>query len=421
MRGVCWEDCECKNLHVPTPPEAANTIAKLLKVDWGNDMGACSLAAEGRLPHPNPQALLGLTSKGKSSQRSGVEAKRQLTDKSNLPKTPVANCSVELDLQPDKTINYSASTLSPASTKPLAPTCSPAEGNQLDMSPRASIQGPVLRDLTPPIPVRPNPAPPLCPAHQAPESLPLPSPWTNRVMVGPEIAEALPYATTVQAPYPPPIDSPNDDLAATAKATAREILEAPYLLSFLTSKQRKTLGGLPEGVKHPAADLLKAYVAEGNPSHTGPTWSLDSLDTATYKGPHASACTPEMTSFIREELRRRIKDGFSILLPEADAMRLLGERLKLSRIAAVPQSYCRPHLILNLSAQPDSDTLSANGSTDREAAPESLQFGRAFPVSYKWYGRRTLSRVWSGCPNWTLQTRTTTAPLNRRRWARLHT
>ena len=35
MCGVCWEDCERKNLHVPTPHEAANTIAKLLKVARG--------------------------------------------------------------------------------------------------------------------------------------------------------------------------------------------------------------------------------------------------------------------------------------------------------------------------------------------------------------------------------------------------
>ena len=30
MCGVCWEDCERKNSHVPTPPEAANTITDLL-------------------------------------------------------------------------------------------------------------------------------------------------------------------------------------------------------------------------------------------------------------------------------------------------------------------------------------------------------------------------------------------------------
>ena len=35
MCGVCWEDCKRKNSHVPIPPEAETTIAKLLKVDRG--------------------------------------------------------------------------------------------------------------------------------------------------------------------------------------------------------------------------------------------------------------------------------------------------------------------------------------------------------------------------------------------------
>ena len=86
-----------------------------------------------------------------------------------------------------------------------------------------------------------------------------------------------------------------------------------------------------------------------------------------------------MTSFIWGELRWRIKDGFIVLLPAADAMQLFGERLKLSCITAVPQAHRRPRLILNLLAQPDSNTLSVNETTDREAAPESLQIGQASP------------------------------------------
>ena len=76
---------------------------------------------------------------------------------------------------------------------------------------------------------------------------------------------------------------------------------------FLASKQRKTLGGLPEGVKHPVADLLKNYVEEGIPAHTGPPWSPEALETAIYKGSHASACTPEMTSFFPGELQPLLK------------------------------------------------------------------------------------------------------------------
>ena len=249
-----------------------------------------------------------------------MEANLQLTGKFNLRATCVANRSVEPDIQLDKTFNSSASTPSPASPKPLTLTHGLAEGNQLDLAPRASIHGPALRAQTPPIPVRPTPAPPLRPAHQAPASLPLSGPCPVRVTFSPGIAEALPYATTTQAPYPLPFNSLTDDLAPTAKDTAREILEEPSLLSFLASKQRKTLGGLPEGVKHPATDILNTCVEEGIPAQTGPPWYLEALETAISKRPHASACTLEMTYFIRGELQWSIKDGFSILLPAADAM-----------------------------------------------------------------------------------------------------
>ena len=97
-----------------------------------------------------------------------------------------------------------------------------------------------------------------------------------------------------------------------------------------------------------------------------------------------------MVSFIRGELWRRIQDGFSILLSAEDAVRLSGEKLKLSHIAAVPQAHRRPHLILNLFAPPDKETPSVNDTTDREIAPESMQFGRAFP--------RILQAIWEADP-----------------------
>ena len=74
------------------------------------------------------------------------------------------------------------------------------------------------------------------------------------------------------------------------------------------------------------------------------------LEIVISKGPHTSACTLETNYFIRGEMHRRNKDGFSILLPAADAIQLFGERLKLSRIAAVPQAHFCPRLILNLLA-----------------------------------------------------------------------
>ena len=89
-------------------------------------------------------------------------------------------------------------------------------------------------------------------------------------------------------------------------------------------------------------------------------------------------------------MQRRIKDSFSILLPAADAIRLFGERLNLSRITAVPQAHCRPCLTLNLSANSDSYTPIVNKTTDREAAPESMQSGRVFS--------RILQVVWEADP-----------------------
>ena len=109
-----------------------------------------------------------------------------------------------------------------------------------------------------------------------------------------------------------------------------------------------TLGGLPEGLIHPSAALLNTYVEEGIPDHIGSPWSPQALGTTISKRPHASACTPEMTNFIRGEIQRRIKDGFIILLPAEDAIQLFGERLKVSCIGAVPHSHRRPRLIPNL-------------------------------------------------------------------------
>ena len=56
----------------------------------------------------------------------------------------------------------------------------------------------------------------------------------------------------------------------------------------------------------------------------------------------------------------------------------------------MPQSHRRPRLVLNLSAQPESDTPSVNETTDREAAPELLQLGRSFP--------HILQAVWGADP-----------------------
>ena len=135
-----------------------------------------------------------------------------------------------------------------------------------------------------------DPAPPVAP-----------TPPTT-VSFGLSILEALPYADLLQAPYPPPDISEADDLASTVRITAKEIRQAASLQAFIASKQRSTLGALPEAVTPLAATLLQSYVEEGIPATTGPPWSRMALDEAIHNGPHASACAPDMVSFIQGEL-----------------------------------------------------------------------------------------------------------------------
>ena len=61
-----------------------------------------------------------------------------------------------------------------------------------------------------------------------------------------------------------------------------------------------------------------------------------------------------MTSFIRREMQQHVRDGFSILLPVADMVRLFHQRLR---------------LILNLLEQPGEETPMVNDTMDRKIAP----------------------------------------------------
>ena len=142
-----------------------------------------------------------------------------------------------------------------------------------------------------------------------------------------------------QSTYPPPTSTTRGDLAATSKATAREIHRAPFLLAFFASKQRKTLGALREVVGNIEAALLYSYTEEDILHHTGPLWSFCALETAISKGPHASTCTPENFDFIWREMQQKIQDGFSILLPAADTVWMFGAKLNLSCTVAVTQAH----------------------------------------------------------------------------------
>ena len=167
-----------------------------------------------------------------------------------------------------------------------------------------------------------------------------------------------------QAPYPPLDISEADDFVVTGRANAEDILQALSLQDFIASKQQVTLGVLPEAVYHPTATPLQSCPEEGISFGTGPPWSRAYLGKTAKNGPHASACAPDMVHFIWWEMHWRVQDGFSILLTAEDAVQVFGEKLKLSRIEAVPLAHCRPRLILSFLSQLDKETPSVNNTTD---------------------------------------------------------
>ena len=111
----------------------------------------------------------------------------------------------------------------------------------------------------------------------------------------------------------------------------------------------------------------------------GPPWSRAPLDKAIKNEPHASACTLETVRFIWGEIQRRVQDFFRILFPATDVLGVFRENLKLSHISLVYQAHLRTRLIVDLSTQTGRVTPSFNGTTDREIAPESMQFGYTLP------------------------------------------
>ena len=93
---------------------------------------------------------------------------------------------------------------------------------------------------------------------------------------------------------------------ATAKKTLEALTQAPFLTAFVASRQWGTLGALSEAVRHPEAPLLQKYVDKVIPVHTGPASTQQALERAIAKGPHMTAFTPEMTTFIHGEMWQRV-------------------------------------------------------------------------------------------------------------------
>ena len=186
------------------------------------------------------------------------------------------------------------------------------------------------------------------------------------------------------------------NLTNTERATSEEMTQAPSITAFIIYRQRSTLGALPEVVLQLAATILQDYIYEGIPVHMGPAWTQRSLERANAKGSHFSACTPKITEFIRGDMRQHVQCCFRILLPAVNAVRVFGDKLKLSCIDAAHQDHLRPCLITKPLKNPDEGMPSVNETTEREVASEPMQFRRTLPhiLQATWESDRAKGPIW---------------------------
>ena len=106
---------------------------------------------------------------------------------------------------------------------------------------------------------------------------------------------------------------------------------------------------------------------------------------------------PEMAVFVRGEMHQHIKYGFRILLPAADAVRVFGVKLNMSRIDAVPQKHRRLRIILNLLENPIRVSLVSTTLQTGRLPWFQCNFDVPCLTPYRKSGRRTDPMVQSWC------------------------
>ena len=164
---------------------------------------------------------------------------------------------------------------------------------------------------------------------------------------------------------------------------------APDIDTFVKGCQFQTIAAPPSLSHHLDKSLLQSLATSGFLAAVGKPWSLDAIRATIKRGPHTSTCNSASTTFCLKELADRVSQGFSLLLTAETAILLFGRRLRISRLASVPQANKKDRLICDSTASPPSgdsllptsseDTPAVNVSTDRSVAPQAMHFGPCFP------------------------------------------
>lgn len=100
---------------------------------------------------------------------------------------------------------------------------------------------------------------------------------------------------------------------------------------------------------HPAAETLLTYAKRGCPVNTGRAWTVEQMQTAIDRGPHASALVPAASAQLDEEIREKIANGQAKLVHWNDIRLNPPPQLKISPVAMVPHSSRPYRAILDLS------------------------------------------------------------------------
>lgn len=101
--------------------------------------------------------------------------------------------------------------------------------------------------------------------------------------------------------------------------------------------------------QHPAAPLLLEYARRGCPVDVGRDWTLEELEAAVERGPHASALAPDAIAQIQLEAREKEQQGFAKIYRWDELKRNLPRALKLSPLAMIPHKSRKYRAILDLS------------------------------------------------------------------------
>ena len=123
---------------------------------------------------------------------------------------------------------------------------------------------------------------------------------------------------------------------------------------------------------HPAAGKLLQYATGGCPVNSGKSWTLNMIESAIERGPHASALVPEAAKqLVEEALEKEQKGQCKIVEWEQLKRDGIPTQLKISPIAMIPHKSRKFRAILDLSfairLQDGSYVTSVNDGTTLEA------------------------------------------------------